>query len=229
MCSLAVGSSESGPPRLLFKTDAVRADLAATSSVIERWALPLSVLGPEDGRRYEAFRSDRDRWDFLAARLLAREVVGPLVGQQPKHVRITQTCDHCGGPHGRPSTEAAHVSWSHSEGFVAAAAGHGPVAVDVERWTRPVPSDDMLRRCCSRQELDAFDFRSTPGSFFELWVLKECLVKLGRTTLDTMSRVDLSDVLSSLPCRWVDLDLRIWRRDDFVVGLASASELADVP
>ena len=97
-----------------------------------------------------------------------------------------------------------HVSLSHAKGVVAAACGDRPVGIDLERWnaSQPDHSDlDFALAPAERKRLQSMaasgadaDAPITPAAlaFLRLWVRKECLVKLGRITLDQLDSVDFS-------------------------------------
>ena len=101
---------------------------------------PESVLTPPWRTRWERLRNSQDRDDFLAARVLIFELLRE-VGVSTD-VRVEQGCAQCGRPgHGQPwvvdssgqRSEWA-ISWAHSRGTVAAAAGVTPsLGIDLER------------------------------------------------------------------------------------------------
>ena len=127
------------------------------------------------------------RRDWLAAHALARVVVGRLAQVPPAAVRLEQRCDRCAGDHGRPHVlwpAGMSVSWSHTQGYVAAAASWGPVAVDVESTVAEEVCRTLSPRVLAREEAT-----DDPTTFTGLWVRKECLVKLGVVDLDRLSSV----------------------------------------
>ncbi len=75
-------------------------------------------------------------------------------------------------PEGKPFFSArpeVYFSLSHTRGRVMVCMGDVPCGCDTQ-LTRPVP-DSVVARTCTPEELAAFDF-------FELWTLKESLIKL---------------------------------------------------
>jgi 4'-phosphopantetheinyl transferase len=86
-----------------------------------------------------------------------------------------------------------HVSLAHRPGAVVAAAGWTPVGVDVE-----VPDARRGARAAVPDVLTPAEIaevgaaRDPSAAFLRLWVRKECLVKLGATTLDSLRDVDLA-------------------------------------
>ena len=96
--------------------------------------LALAVLSDAERARYDERPSDA----FLAGRMLVRALAGDLLGIPPERVPVSATCPDCGGPHGAPVIAGSdlHVSLSHADGLVVAAARRGAaVGVDVERST----------------------------------------------------------------------------------------------
>lgn len=132
-----------------------------------------------------------------AARLLLRWCAAQVTGRPPTAFEIVQRCAECGSTgHGRPFLAGfpdLYVSLAHRPGAVAAAVGRTPVAVDLElpdaRRGVPDPVPDVLSPAELRQVGTAADPSAT---FLRLWVRKECLVKLGVATLDTLHEVDLA-------------------------------------
>ena len=80
-----------------------------------------------------------------------------------------------------PLDAAPAFSLSHTRGLVACAVTHGAdVGVDVEGIDRDVDSAGIASRFFAPQEaahLMALDEETRRGRFFELWTLKEALVK----------------------------------------------------
>lgn len=134
--------------------------------------VPESLLSRPERVRAEALTGPGQRRDFVAARALARLVLGAWHGPRAGLASVAeyvleQSCDHCGGPHGRPADVLGlAISWAHSGGFVAAAVSPGGVGVDVE-------------------PLDAAR-RDRPGEARALraWVRGEAIVKWGFGSLD---------------------------------------------
>ena len=83
----------------------------------------LELLDPIETRRRERFRQigDHDRYALAAA--LLRMAVGQRAAVDPANVAVDRTCEHCGGPHGRPRLAVAglEASISHSGDIVAVA------------------------------------------------------------------------------------------------------------
>ncbi|MBR8653949.1 4'-phosphopantetheinyl transferase superfamily protein [Achromobacter sp. Marseille-Q0513] len=179
----------------------------ATPAVLHALAAEDIPLTPDERARANAFAHDADRRDFIAAHRLVRALAASIIGVPPGTITLLQRCDTCGGPHGRPvlpDHPSLHISLSHAKGVVAAACGNKPVGIDMERWhlSHPDHSDlDYALAPAERQRLQSMAASDTETgaaitpaalAFLRLWVRKECLVKLGRITLDQLDSVDFS-------------------------------------
>ncbi|SEG82813.1 4'-phosphopantetheinyl transferase [Nonomuraea solani] len=153
---------------------------------------PDEVRAPDDWlteverERAARFRFDADRACFVAAHLLVRLCAAAALDARPHELTLRQYCDLHGFGHGRPSIEEAPdlgVSFSHTRGYVCAAAGPGKVGVDAER-VRPGPLDaDLADRVLTPRE------RALVTGNDELirhWTRKESLIKRGELTLDKL-------------------------------------------
>ncbi len=130
---------------------------AATGS-----ADPTDLLNANEHARWSRLRAPQDRDDFLAARVLVRTLLGA-------DLPLTQRCDRCGGPHGRPSVvdrPEIRLSWAHASGVVAAVVSDRPVGIDLEPAEALVPVLDGRVRSVRD------------------WVRLEALVKTGAIELD---------------------------------------------
>lgn len=161
----------------------------ATGRVLAR--RPPHGLSETEARRAARLRHVVDRDDFVAARWLARELVGRALGRSARQVSLHQVCADCGGPHGRPFVgggSGLHVSWSHGGGVVAAVVASQPCGVDVE-LIRPVA---VIERVLTAAE-QAFvaSCRDPERAFLQLWTRKEALVKTGAARLDEIGAIDV--------------------------------------
>jgi 4'-phosphopantetheinyl transferase len=159
--------------------------------------LDRGLLAGRERRRDTGSAPPRSPDSRAAAHLLVRWCAGELTGRPPELFEVVQRCAECGSPdHGKPSVAGLpdlHISLAHRPGVVAAAAGWSPVGVDVEvpraPGAAPVPVPELL----SAGELAQIHAAADPATaFLRLWVRKECLVKLGVTTLDALAGIDLS-------------------------------------
>ncbi|MFD9793464.1 4-phosphopantetheinyl transferase [Streptomyces sp. NPDC059070] len=155
----------------------VIAVVATTAEVLARPDLSEDLLAPWELGRLARIRLPRRRDDVLAARLLLRLCVAHLTGNPPGQVQPAQHCAQCGGAeHGRPYLPGLPhigVSLSHADGVVAAAAGPGPLGIDVEpRIRRPAPLP-VVRRLFPHE--DPHD----GAAVLRAWVRREALFKAG--------------------------------------------------
>jgi 4'-phosphopantetheinyl transferase len=162
-----------------------------TVQVLQQLGEPSSFLTAVETERAQRLRFAADRADFIAAHGLVRLLAAQLLGGAPGDVIVVQRCDRCGGGHGRPGVAEApdlQVSWSHTGGFVAAIAGYGAVAVDVDHPPQPSADDALGRLALNSEEQLVVARAADPGlAFARYWVRKESLVKLGLCTLDTLA------------------------------------------
>ncbi|WP_347060713.1 4'-phosphopantetheinyl transferase superfamily protein [Blastococcus sp. HT6-30] len=160
-------------------------------------ALDRGLLTAAEDRRLAALRHPADRDAYVAAHLLIRWCAAELTGRPMERLQVEQRCPDCGsGEHGRPGLRelpGVHVSLSRTRHGVAAAAGWDAVAVDVESVSGDVLAAMPVALSVAerRQVLAAPDRRV---AFLRHWVRKECLVKIGATTLDDLRQVDLAEV-----------------------------------
>lgn len=168
---------------------------AATGDVLAHPRADRGLLDASERRKAARFRFTRDRDDFVAAHLLVRFAAARLTGRPVAAVRLGHTCPTCGATdHGRPHLDdpGCHVSLSHTRGFVAAAAGRAPVAVDLEVWAGQ-PREPVLTSVLTARESELVRSAAQPGiAFTNAWVRKEVLVKIGRATLDDLATTDVT-------------------------------------
>lgn len=106
--------------------------VATSGDVLAR--APESPLSPEENDRCLALGRRADRMDFRAARILVRLLLATVAETAISDIRIWQSCDRCGGPHGRPVVEdprGYEVSWAHHDGLVAAAVARRAIGIDI--------------------------------------------------------------------------------------------------
>ena len=151
-----------------------------------RWALPADdpdmrdLLDDAERDRYARFRRAEDKARFVTGRFLARTALAEAVGLDPKSIRFTTDCPHCGGSHGKPRLPGAEVdfSLSHSGDRVVLVLAEGAeVGVDVEQ-ERDRDIDrlaDMVLTAAERDALAAMDDKVR--GFHSYWSRKEALLK----------------------------------------------------
>lgn len=190
----------SGPPGLLALVGAPSEVLRGDRAVLMR------LLARYEIDRLQALRSAPARESYLAAHLLVRRAAAAATGLDEQSLVLGQRCDECGGDHGRPffhGQPSLHVSLTHCTDAVGAVVGVTPCAIDLEGWDAVAFEPSLSERVFSRDEcraLEALDSEAAqPGTpsprqmlALRMWVRKECLIKLGRLSLDGMAACDLS-------------------------------------
>ncbi|WP_282692744.1 4-phosphopantetheinyl transferase [Streptomyces sp. CC208A] len=156
--------------------------VATTREVLDTPGLGPHLLAPWERRRLTAIRVPARHDDVLAARLLLRLCAARLTGRPPAATGLAQHCPDCGRDgHGRPylpDRPGLGISLSHADGLVAAAAGPGPVGVDVEPADRRPGPLPLLRRLLP-------DLPDLPGAepdqglLLRAWVRAEARFKAG--------------------------------------------------
>ncbi|MGY0019311.1 4'-phosphopantetheinyl transferase family protein [Streptomyces sp. cg35] len=170
--------------------------VAGTDEVLRHPLAGPHLLNERERGRLARFHREPARRDFVAAHALVRLCAGRLLGVAPAEVAFAQHCPTCRGTdHGRPLLAGrpdVHLSLSHTDGVVAAAAGHVPVGIDVERLARR-RGTRVMHRVLTAAELALVTAHADPGqAFLRQWVRKEALIKIGRTDPDSLDTLDLS-------------------------------------
>ncbi|WP_380284944.1 4'-phosphopantetheinyl transferase family protein [Kitasatospora purpeofusca] len=184
-------------------SDAI-ATVATSADVLRHPGAGEHLLTAVEKERAARFRHESGRVDFIAAHVLVRLCAADLLDVPATAVTLAQHCPDCGkGDHGKPGLPdhpGIEVSLSHTKGVVAAAAGHRPIGVDVELTDRGGSLLDVAPRVLAEAELRQVREHADPArAFLRLWVRKESLIKIGRTTLDGLAAVDLSGLPLDLP------------------------------
>ncbi|WP_327676599.1 4'-phosphopantetheinyl transferase family protein [Kitasatospora sp. NBC_00458] len=214
--------------------DTALATVAASADVLRHPEAGEHLLTAVEKERAARFRHESGRVDFTAAHVLVRLCAARLLGVPAAGLTLAQNCPDCGkGDHGKPylpDHPDVSVSLSHTKGVVAAAAGHRPIGVDVELNTRSGSLLDVAGRVLAPAELAQVQAHPDPASaFLRLWVRKESLIKIGRTSLDGLASVDLSGLPLDLPdgrsllSRFEELYLLDWVDDAQGAAVAAVS------
>jgi 4'-phosphopantetheinyl transferase len=178
------------------------ATIAPAAEVLDVVAEPMHLLTPVERARAARLSRNLDRIGYVAAHVLVRLCAAHLFGL-PLGTRLAQRCPSCGDAHGPPHLlefPEAGISLSHADGVVAAAVATTPVGVDAEPLTSATGLGNLSHDIRSPAEALALaGLADVDAALLMLWVRKEALVKLGLTTLDTISEVDLSDLPPAPP------------------------------
>jgi 4'-phosphopantetheinyl transferase len=179
-------------------------------------AAAASVLSDEERAQFGRFHFARDARDYAAAHALLRHTLSHGGSQMPATWRFEKT------PAGKPRligerANGRSFSLSHTRGLVACAVTSGAeVGVDVECVDREVDAGGIAARFFAPAEavqLLTLDGEARQDRFFDLWVLKEALVKaLGRGMAVSLSTLAFTvgaggDIRLDAP----DLDADAWQ------------------
>jgi 4'-phosphopantetheinyl transferase len=151
-------------------------------------AAAVSVLSDEERAQYCRFRFARDARDYAAAHALLRLTLSRHDDRAPDRWRVDK--DAGGKPFlVDPGAFRASFSLSHAHGMVACAVtAEGDVGVDVECIDRDVNTGGIAARFFAPAEaahLERLEGEAKRCRFFDLWTLKEALVKALGTGLAT--------------------------------------------
>lgn len=140
-------------------------------------AAALALLSDEEHARHAAIRVPEAARDYAAAHALLRRVLSHDRATSPHAWRFDRT------PSGKPfliEPGAPSFSLSHTQGLVACALAADAVGVDVEATDRDLDIPPIAARFFStdeRDDLDRLDATARRSRFFDLWTLKEAMVK----------------------------------------------------
>ncbi|MER7584548.1 4'-phosphopantetheinyl transferase superfamily protein [Kitasatospora sp. NPDC097691] len=211
--------------------------VASADAVLRHPEAGEHLLTALERERAARFRHESGRVDFTAGHLLVRLCAARLLGVPAAGLVLAQQCPDCGlADHGKPylpDHPGVHVSLSHTKGVVAAGAGHQQIGVDVELSARGGSLGAVARRVLAPEELALVEADPEPErAFLRLWVRKESLIKIGRATLDTLGRIDLSALPLAVPpgaplrSRHEDLHLLDWTDPEHGAAVAAVSTAA---
>ncbi|MGH4012763.1 MAG: 4'-phosphopantetheinyl transferase family protein [Pseudonocardiaceae bacterium] len=193
---------------------------AAVQSAIEVWwdqpgpryLAHVELLDAPEKARFQAYQRDQDRLNFLAARVITKQVLASRTETTPERIHLVSDCPQCGRPHGkpRPRTEVGQfeLSIAHCAGLVAVAISTAhPVGVDVE----PLPSVDRMDLLADlvpqvfapaeRPYLAGLDELARAECVIRYWTRKEAALK---ATGDGLS-IDPTGLILSPPGRRPEL------------------------
>jgi 4'-phosphopantetheinyl transferase len=194
-----------------------RAFLSVDDAVLRRLE---STLAEDEKARAARFIFDHDRYHFIAARGILRDLLARYIS------RAAATIEFVYGPHGKPAIadtdlkSAVHFNLSHSHGIAVIAIGlRREMGIDVELLRSDFASEDIAKRYFSRREVDELGrlpAESRAEGFFRCWTRKEAYIKARGDGL----HVPLNSFSVSLsPDRFPTLssvDESRWRIESFV-------------
>lgn len=167
-------------------------------------------LTQSEQSRLSGMRKSSRRQEFVACRYALRQLLASAHGIPAEHWRLdapdgsppTLNVSH----HGADAAASTHLSLSHSDTYLACAAGPQPVGIDLEVKDLRVVKRDVLAlaaMACSdgeMRQLRGIDCERTRYRLFlQWWSLKEAYFKCLGTGLDFAS-------IRSIECRPADLD-----------------------
>jgi 4'-phosphopantetheinyl transferase len=150
-------------------------------------------LSPNERARCEEFRTERQRHDYLTARVLCRATLSQYAKIHPSEWEFDK------GLHGKPiiagpnGFESLRFSLTHTEGLaICLISRAGEVGVDAEDTSSNVDGALIARHFFSRSEqaqLGRLPADQQPAWVFAQWVVKEAYLKGIGSGLDTPERV----------------------------------------
>ena len=183
-------------------------------------AAAASVLSDEERARFDRFHFARDARDYAAAHALLRQTLSNGGNQMPGAWRFEKA------PSGKPriaKRQSPSFRLSHTRGMVACAVTSAEDGFDVEWVDREVDAEGIAARFFAPAEaaqLAGLKGDARRDRFFDLWTLKEALVKaLGRGMAMSLSSLAFTvgpggDIGLDAP----DFDPRLWRFALFAPG-----------
>ncbi|MEM8963538.1 MAG: 4'-phosphopantetheinyl transferase superfamily protein [Acidobacteriota bacterium] len=187
------------------------------AGALHLWTVPLDppdpvvarlrgLLNPDEIRRADRFRFDRDRRRFTVGRAILRRLLGVYLGRSPTSLRFDY------GEKGKPylADVALEFNLSNSDELALVGITHDRVlGVDVEKLR---PLDDAMaiaERFFSRNEsakLGTVEEPRVPDVFFRCWTRKEAYIKaVGDGLSIPLDRFDVT-LLPEEPTGFVALD-----------------------
>ncbi|WP_108652841.1 4'-phosphopantetheinyl transferase family protein [Dongshaea marina] len=152
-----------------------------------------SWLSTKELQTQHALTNPKRRHEYLVSRLLLRQLLAKRCNCHPSDLRFIHN------PYGRPQLADSSLSFnlSHSgDTLVLAIADEGQVGVDIECKPRPRDPLNIARRffCESEQRmLEQLSLQQRTQSFYQLWTLKEALLKSHGQGLNAgLNKVELS-------------------------------------
>lgn len=154
----------------------------------------LTRLSPDERRRAERFRFDRDAHRYIVSHAALRSILSAFVGLPAAALRF------CTGPFGKPALDPPtdlRFNLAHAgERALVGLAWRREIGVDIERLDPDRADEDVARHFFSAAELAAFlalpRFRRT-AAFFRCWTRKESYIKhRGEGLSADLKRFDVS-------------------------------------
>lgn len=145
------------------------------ASVIDQ--IPLlseTDIPPDEWKSGMSFRSEADRYRYLIARKMRRQVLSLYLGIEPMDLCFRK------GFNGKPNLVnlELHFNMAHSGERVALAISKSDIGIDVEHINRIFNFEDLIQACYNANEMEFIDQSdSRTEAFFTLWTRKEAMLK----------------------------------------------------
>jgi 4'-phosphopantetheinyl transferase len=140
-----------------------------------------SLLDPDESKRLDGFRFDRDRQIFLCAHALLRTALSrcaPIAPGSWIFIKNAHGRPEISGP---PDARPLRFNLSHTTGLVACAiTRQGDIGLDVEDLSRGPVTLDVAERFFAPREFDLVSRaqgRRRHELFYTIWTLKEAYIK----------------------------------------------------
>lgn len=154
------------------------AELDAASATLTRC---IDLLSPDETKKAECFRFQKDREHYTVARAFLRTLLGRYLDMEPKELSFGYA------QHGKPFLATpASASWlrfnaAHSHGRALYGFTRGrEIGVDLEKIRPKITADEIAARFFSSVEragLLAMPGEKRPEGFFRVWTRKEAYLK----------------------------------------------------
>ena len=132
-----------------------------------------AVLSPEELNRASTAHNHEDARRYISAHGAARFILGRVLGVAPRDVGWKL------GPQGKPATDGAEFSLSHSGDLsLIAVSAQRPVGVDIQEVVHDLDVTSLSRRFFPEAEAAEVLSAPDPGpAFARLWARKEAVIK----------------------------------------------------
>jgi 4'-phosphopantetheinyl transferase len=159
----------------------------------------LSLLSPEEQRRAQSFRFERDRATYVLGRGMLRTLLGNLLDVPPSAIEFT--CGRYGKPAIAVSCGLAFNLAHAGAQVVCALAADREVGVDIERERTDRDLMGLARRYFCAKEISQLE-QSPPEAkgplFYKYWTLKEAYLKAEGSGLSmSLKAIDASGIADS--------------------------------
>ena len=149
------------------------------------------VLSGEEKERARRFQFPKDRQEFAFCRGTLRILLGKYLKTPPEEIQFRYE------ENGKPSVDSLAFNLSHSKGkALLAIVGQGEVGVDLERIEANGSWEKIGMRNFSNSEvefLQSFSKEKQAAIFYQIWTLKESLIKgMGKGLFQSLEDIQVS-------------------------------------